>query len=68
LGNTGDSRPVGEGVSELRIPFGPGHRVYFGQDGPVLVVLLCGGSKRTQRQDIERAKTYWRDYRRTRDV
>lgn len=64
LGNPGDVKPVGEGVSELRIDYGPGYRVYFIQDGPVVVVLLCGGDKRTQQRDIEQAKalaSQWRD-------
>jgi len=57
LGNPGDVRPVGEGVSELRVDHGPGYRVYFVQRGTVLVVLLCGGDKRTQGRDIRTAKT-----------
>ena len=57
LGNPGDVRPVGEGVSELRIDYGPGYRVYFVQRGSVVVVLLCGGDKRTQDRDIRIAKT-----------
>ncbi|MGD8175611.1 type II toxin-antitoxin system RelE/ParE family toxin [Marinimicrobium sp. ARAG 43.8] len=57
LGNPGDVKPVGEGVSELRIDYGPGYRVYYASKGPVIVVLLCGGDKRTQRRDIEQAKT-----------
>jgi putative addiction module killer protein len=52
LGNPGDVRPVGEGVSELRIDYGPGYRVYFVQRGSALVILLAGGDKRTQDQDI----------------
>ena len=52
LGNPGDVRPVGEGVSELRIDYGPGYRVYFVQRGSALVILLVGGDKRTQDQDI----------------
>jgi putative addiction module killer protein len=56
LGNMGDVRPVGNGVSELRIHYGPGYRVYFVQRGAVLVVLLCGGDKSTQAADIEDAK------------
>ncbi len=63
----GDVKPVGEGVSERRIDFGPGYRVYFGSetDGRVtnVVILLYGGSKRTQRRDITRAKAYWNDYK-----
>jgi putative addiction module killer protein len=52
LGNPGDVRPVGEGVSELRIDYGPGYRVYFLQQGTKVVALLAGGDKRTQSQDI----------------
>lgn len=63
LGNFGDFRSVGEGVQELRIPIGPGIRVYFGRQGEAIVVLLCGGDKHSQRHDIGRAKLYWKDYR-----
>ena len=55
-GLAGDVRPVGEGISELRVDYGPGYRVYFKRTGRELVVLLVGGDKRTQNQDIERAK------------
>lgn len=61
-GNRGDWKPVGAGVFELRIDTGPGYRVYCGQDGATLVLLLCGGDKRTQASDIERAHGYWKDY------
>lgn len=61
-GNYGDCEPVGDGVSELRMFFGPGYRVYFGEDGKNIVVLLCGGDKDSQTQDIETAKTYWKEY------
>jgi len=54
-GNSGDVKPVGSGVSEMRIDHGPGYRVYFVQRGPVVVVLLCGGDKRTQDRDIKHA-------------
>ena len=56
LGNPGDVQPVGEGISELRIDYGPGYRVYYMRRGPVLVVLLCGGDKSTQGSDIAQAK------------
>ena len=54
-GNPGDVRPLGEGVSELRIDYGPGYRVYFKKQGRAIAVLLAGGDKRTQVQDIETA-------------
>lgn len=57
LGNFGDSRSVGDGVSELRIDYGPGYRVYFTREGDILVLLLCGGDKSSQTHDIERAKS-----------
>jgi putative addiction module killer protein len=56
LGNPGDVKPVGEGISEMRINFGPGYRVYFTRRGPSLVILLAGGGKSTQAKDIESAK------------
>ena len=59
LGNMGDCKAVGEGVFEVRINFGPGYRVYFGQQRHALVLLLCGGDKRSQANDILRAKKYW---------
>ncbi|WP_424991340.1 type II toxin-antitoxin system RelE/ParE family toxin [Fluviibacterium sp. S390] len=62
-GNMGDVKPVGEGVSERRIDYGPGYRVYFGQDGNELVVLLVGGSKKRQHKDIEQAKGLWAEYK-----
>jgi putative addiction module killer protein len=56
LGNPGDVRPVGAGVSEMRIDYGPGYRVYYVRRGEVLAILLCGGEKTGQDKDIERAK------------
>lgn len=56
LGNAGDVRPVGEGISELKVDYGPGYRVYYVRYGEIVIILLCGGDKRTQRRDIETAK------------
>jgi putative addiction module killer protein len=55
LGNLSNVRPVGSGVSEYRIDFGPGYRIYFGRDGDTLIILLAGGTKQCQQQDIEAA-------------
>lgn len=63
LGNAGDAKPVGDGVSEMRIHHGPGYRVYFMQRGEVLVVLLCGGDKSTQAADIAAAKRIAKDWK-----
>jgi putative addiction module killer protein len=63
-GNPGDVKPVGAGISEMRINYGPGYRLYFWQRGEHLVVLLCGGDKSTQSSDITEAKTIaaqWKD-------
>lgn len=61
-GNLGDCRPVGDGVKELRIDFGPGYGVYFAEDGPRIVLLLAGGDKSTQNKDIKAAKKYWKEF------
>jgi putative addiction module killer protein len=66
-GNLGDCKPVCEGVLELRIKLGPGYRVYFGEDGPLVILLLIGGDKSTQDKDIKTAKLYWQQYRRDQD-
>ncbi|NET71054.1 MAG: type II toxin-antitoxin system RelE/ParE family toxin [Sphaerospermopsis sp. SIO1G2] len=64
-GNLGNYRAVGEGVCELKIDYGPGYRIYFGQIGLKIILLLCGGDKSTQEQDILTAKEYWREYDRS---
>jgi putative addiction module killer protein len=61
-GNFGDTKSVGGGVSELRIDWGPGYRVYYGMVETTVVVLLCGGDKRKQSADIKKARTFWKDY------
>ncbi len=64
MGNPGDVKPVGGGISELRINYRPGYRVYYMTRGKVLIVLLCGGEKSTQAADIKQAKAladYWKD-------
>jgi putative addiction module killer protein len=58
----GDCEPVGEGVWELRIDWGPGYRVYYARAGEQIILLLCGGDKRKQQADIKQAKEHWRDY------
>src|SRR3989344_9042043 len=63
MGNPGSHRFIGQGITELKIDFGPGYRVYFGEDGETLVILLCGGDKSTQESDIFKAREYWKDYR-----
>jgi len=62
LGNPGDAHPVGPGVSELRIDYGPGYRIYFAQSGPTTLLLLWGGDKGTQAADIRKAQDYWVEY------
>lgn len=63
LGNFGDSAPVGEGVSELKLDFGSGYRVYYAKHGDQIVFLLCGGDKKSQQKDIEEAREYWAEYK-----
>jgi putative addiction module killer protein len=64
-GNTSNVKPIGEGAAELRIDRGPGYRIYFGWDGKMLIVLLGGGTKRRQRNDIEAALRRWREYKKS---
>jgi putative addiction module killer protein len=61
-GNLGDHKSLLDGLWEARLAFGPGYRIYFGRDGKAVIVLVGGGSKATQRQDIWRARRSWRDY------
>jgi putative addiction module killer protein len=64
LGNLGKCKPVGGGVTELILDFGPGYRIYIGQEGARAIILLCGGDKSTQKGDIQQAREYWTDYQR----
>lgn len=62
-GNLSNAKGVGGGVQEYRIDWGPGYRVYFGQDGDTLIILLCGGTKRRQQDDIAEAQAHWAEYK-----
>jgi putative addiction module killer protein len=66
LGNLGRNRSVGEGVYEIKIDYGPGYRVYYGLEGKALILLLLGGDKSTQEEDITLARAYWNDQKRRR--
>ncbi|MGA1983070.1 MAG: type II toxin-antitoxin system RelE/ParE family toxin [Acidobacteriaceae bacterium] len=66
-GHTSAMKALGEGISEYKIDFGPGYRIYFGKDSNRLVTLVGGGTKRRQQQDIVRAKAVWQDYKRRRE-
>jgi putative addiction module killer protein len=63
-GNTSHVKALGDGVSELKINFGPGYRIYFGRDGMTLLILLGGGIKQRQQRDVADAKLHWTDYKR----
>jgi putative addiction module killer protein len=62
LGNLGDVKSVGQGVFEIRLAFGAGYRIYYGEEGDSVILLLCGGDKSTQSKDIKKAKAFWQDY------
>ncbi len=66
-GNFGDFKPLRDGVYELRMNIGPGYRVYYAQSGKTVLLLLCGGSKKTQDTDITRACACWRDWQNRED-
>ena len=61
-GNLGDCKFIGEGVSEFRLHFGPGYRIYYGEIDNTIILLLCGGDKSTQTKDVKKAKKYWNEY------
>lgn len=63
LGNFSNVKSVGEGVLEYRLDFGPGYRIYFGRDNDTVIILLIGGTKQRQQNDIQSAKHYWNDYK-----
>lgn len=63
LGNFGDHKDVGDGVSEMRIDVGPGYRVYYGRQGSVVYLLICGGDKSSQDKDIKHAKAIWDQFK-----
>ncbi len=63
IGNLGKYRSVGDGVWELKLDFGPGYRIYYGEVDNTIVLLLCGGDKSSQNRDINLAKNYWKDYK-----
>ncbi len=63
MGNFGDSKSLGDDVYELRVHYSPGYRIYFAEWDGTIIILLCGGSKRSQNRDIRRAKEYWQGLR-----
>ena len=66
--NFGDARSLGQGVYELKFHFGPGYRIYFGSAGRYIVILLCGGDKKSQEADIKTAKALWKEYKEMEDA
>ena len=62
-GHAGDYEWIGDGVYELKIHYGPGYRIYFGEKGESLIILLCGGDKGSQVRDIQKAQEYWMEYK-----
>ena len=64
LGNIGNNRSVGEGVHELKIDYGPGYRVYYALEGQTVILLLLGGDKSSQKNDIAQAMAFWADHKR----
>ena len=67
-GNLGDVKSVGKGVIERRITFGPGYRIYFGREGKRLIILLTGGTKKRQSNDIIQAQKFWTDYKKRKEM
>ena len=63
LGNFGKCKALGPGISELKINYGPGYRIYFAEEGAITIILLCGGDKGAQKKDIEKARCFLADYR-----
>ena len=63
MGNMGDCKSIGEGISELRLFFGPGYRIYFGEIDSKKILLLIGGTKNSQKRDIKKAKEFWKSYK-----
>lgn len=68
LGNLGNYRSLGEAICELKIDYGSGYRIYFVQVGTTIIILLCGGDKSTQEEDILKAREYWKDYERRKNT
>ncbi len=68
LGNFGNCKALKDGVYELKLDFESGHRIYYGLEGKKIIILLCAGDKSTQRDDIEKAKKFWKDYKEMKNV